>query len=239
MKQLLKIYILDDDPVILGGFTDALTAYLAKMPQYDVQITRFTGGRELLQHLSHAKSLDLLLTDIDLGRSLSGIDIARQVRAKFPLCAIIYLTAYPDYVTEIFETRPLYFIRKDQYRQRIPMAMDLFFQQYGQSRAALTVVCGREKRVLPLEDIRYLQHTERRTLIHTCTETLDVKDSIPKLIEQLPEDRFVWCHRSYVVALDQVKQFQRFELQLLSGEVLPISRAKYNDFLRAFTERMK
>ena len=23
MKQLLKIYILDDDPVILGGFTDA------------------------------------------------------------------------------------------------------------------------------------------------------------------------------------------------------------------------
>ena len=61
MKQLLKIYILDDDPVILGGFTDALTAYLAKMPQYDVQITRFTGGRELLQHLSHAKSLDLLL----------------------------------------------------------------------------------------------------------------------------------------------------------------------------------
>ena len=44
MKQLLKIYILDDDPVILGGFTDALTAYLEKMPQYDVQITRFTGG---------------------------------------------------------------------------------------------------------------------------------------------------------------------------------------------------
>ena len=47
MKQLLKIYILDDDPVILGGFTDALTAYLAKMPQYDVQMchTHFAKGR--------------------------------------------------------------------------------------------------------------------------------------------------------------------------------------------------
>lgn len=240
MKQILKIYTLDDDPVILGGFTDALTGYLQTLPDYEAHVTRFTSGQSLFQHLDHAKALDLLLTDIDLGDpAIDGIAVARRVRERFPQCAVIYLTAYMDYATEIFETEPLYFILKDQYRQRIPRAMELFFQKYSQNRETITVTCGREKQVVPLGDILYLQHTDRRTLIFTKTQLLDVGDTIPELLKQLPEDRFVQCHRSYIVALKQVRQFRRFDLQLFTGEVIPISRAKYEGFRRAFEDSMQ
>ena len=237
MKQILTIYILDDDPVILEAVGREIRRYLDKMPEYEAQISRFQSGRELVRHLNHAGSLDLLLTDIDLGSpDTSGISVARQVRQRFPQCGIIYLTAFLSYATEIYETRPLYFILKDQYQQRIPRAMELFFREYQSRKDTLTVVLGREQQVLELSEIRYMEHVERKTEIVLANRRVPVGDTIPELMEKLPESRFCICHRGYIVNLEEVQSFRRFEITLNSGERIPISRARFEPFQRAFSE---
>lgn len=237
MKQILTIYILDDDPVILEAVGREAQTYLDAMPEYDAQISRFQSGTELLRHLDHANNLDLLLTDIDLGeRESSGIAVARQVRSKFPQCGIVYLTAFLSYATEIYETRPLYFILKEEYRQRIPRAMELFFQDYNSRRDTLTVLSGRERQVLELSEIRYLEHIDRKTEIVMRDRRVAVGDSIPELMEQLPESRFCICHRGYIVNLGEVQSFRRYEITLSNGQCIPISRARFAPFQRAFSE---
>ena len=237
MKQILTIYILDDDPVILEAVGREVQAYLDGMPEYEAQISRFSSGGELLRHLAHAGSLDLLLTDIDLGsQDTSGIAVARQVRQRFPQCGIVYLTAFLSYATEIYETRPLYFILKEEYRQRIPRAMELFFQDYQSKKDTLTVVSGREQQVLELSEIRYLEHVDRKTEIVLRDRRVAVGGSIPELMEQLPERRFCICHRGYIVNLGEVQSFRRYEITLNGGERIPISRARFEPFQRAFSE---
>ena len=236
MKQILTIYILDDDPVILEAVGREIQGYMDEMPEYEAQISRFQSGGELLRHLDHVGSLDLLLTDIDLGRDDSGIAVARQVRQRFPQCGIIYLTAFLSYATEIYETRPLYFILKEEYRERIPKAMELFVREYQSARGTLTVMSGREQQVIELSDIRYMEHVDRKTEIVLGDRRISVGDTIPELMEKLPEGRFSVCHRGYIVNLAEVQSFRRFEITLDSGERIPISRARFEPFQRAFSE---
>lgn len=236
MKQILTIYLLDDDPIILKSTGQALEENLRPLRvRFDIQLVMFSQPEELLRHLEHATSLELLLADIDLGsKEHSGITIAREVRRKFPQCSIIYLTAYLSYATDIYETRPLYFILKEEAQERMPRAVELFLEDLESRRETLTVSAGREQQVLRLRDILYCEHRSRKTEIHLTDKVVTVNETIPDIMEQLPARRFCMCHRGYIVSLGAVESYRRFEITLRSGEVIPISRSRYEVFHQSF-----
>ncbi len=68
MFQSLEIYLLDDDPVFLQTFSQALEDYL-RQQSCIFQIHAFTDGKELLARASERRQADLLIADIALGSS--------------------------------------------------------------------------------------------------------------------------------------------------------------------------
>ena len=60
-----------------------------------------------------------------------------------------------------------------------------------------------------------------------------VKESI-SAFEKLLSGDFFRIHRSYLVSLKAVVRFTRTEVELYTGEKLPLSRAKYDELSRAF-----
>ena len=52
-----------------------------------------------------------------------GIQLAEQINDLLPQCAIIFLTAFLEYATDIYETRHVYFILKSELEQRIGSAL--------------------------------------------------------------------------------------------------------------------
>nr|WP_320161004.1 response regulator [uncultured Methanoregula sp.] len=53
----------------------------------------FFSGEQVIPFLEKAKKPDLILLDIGFGGSISGIDVARQIREKFSI-PLIFVTAY-------------------------------------------------------------------------------------------------------------------------------------------------
>lgn len=51
--------------------------------------------------------------------------------------------------------------------------------------------------------------------------------SLSKAAELLPEGRFVQCHRSYLVNLDEARALVRYELTLSDGSKVPVSKQRY------------
>lgn len=54
---------------------------------------------------------------------MDGIELAKRLNALVPGCAIIFLTAYLSYAPDVYETRHVYFVLKNELERRIGSAL--------------------------------------------------------------------------------------------------------------------
>ncbi len=83
----IRIIITDDHPLIVGG----LHSILKSSPQIEV-IATYNSGDDLLEGLKKGLP-DVLLTDLQMPGSYSGIDLIRILRQSYPQLPILVLTA--------------------------------------------------------------------------------------------------------------------------------------------------
>lgn len=234
MNQAIEIYLLDDNSIFLQTFSQALEAFLQQCSE-DYQMHSFTDGEALLAQAASADRIDLLIADICLDSDMiTGIGVASQLRRQFPTCSIIYLTSFLEYATEIYDTRPLYFILKEEYQQRIPAAMELFFRDQAEKQDSITVSNGRTEAVVRLQDLIYCEHIGRKTKLVCTDRQFLVSDTIDELAAKLPQKQFVVCHKGFIVNLSCVVSYRRHIAVLSTGQELPISRARYDAFRAAY-----
>jgi len=87
--KTIRVVIVDDHPMLLEG----TRVCLERAP--DIAVVGVTGmGREAI-HLVAEHRPDVLLLDLRLP-DISGVEVARQVRAAYPDTAIVVLTGYGD-----------------------------------------------------------------------------------------------------------------------------------------------
>ena len=65
---------------------------------------------------------DILLLDIELGKE-NGIDLALKVNEVTPYTQIIYITAYMQYVSDVYQSKHTYFIDKEKLDKYLPSAI--------------------------------------------------------------------------------------------------------------------
>ncbi len=85
---------------------------------------------------------------------------------------------------------------------------------------------------IPYGKIEYFEAREKKLVAVTQSGEYSFYDTINHLEEKIP-DRFVRCHRSYIVRRDAVRKLQLSQnaLTLKSGEMLPVSRS-YKSMLK-------
>lgn len=93
---------------------------------------------------------------------------------------------------------------------------------------------------IPFEDIYYISSSEGRTLLHTVRGIYQNKYSLTELDRILPHDRFIRCHRAFIVNIESIRDIQpdfhsTFLLTIKSdqGESVPVSQ-KYAHAFRQF-----
>ena len=87
--QTIRVFIIDDHPVVRNGLKSLLAGHA------DLVVVGEVGdGTEVLPWLTR-HAVDVILLDIQM-RGQDGIEIARQVRRAFPEVKIIILTTFDD-----------------------------------------------------------------------------------------------------------------------------------------------
>lgn len=66
-----------------------------------------------------------------------------------------------------------------------------------------------------------------------------MQSGMNSVMGKLSANKFVKCHRSYVINLKCVKLIKKYEILLDSGKTVPISRRMYNDVNDAFISYYK
>ena len=94
-------------------------------------------------------------------------------------------------------------------------------------------------RVVPLDEMIYLETSGRKTAIHTQKDHTEYAVPLSKLKEEFQKQGFCLSHFSYLVNLSHVARVERDTLTLDTGESIPVSRRYYQDFMARYVESLK
>lgn len=229
----LRCIAIDDEPPAL----DILRTYIQGTPGVEL-IEAFDDALSAGEFL-RKNQVDLVFLDINMP-DINGIDLARSLEHP-PM--IIFTTAYRKFAVEGFELNAVDYLLKpispDRFRQAVQKAVE--YQQYRQTKHQselehLFVHSEYRMIKIPLHKIAYIESLEDYVRIH-LTDDKPVMSLIPlkRVLERLPDDRFFRIHRSYIVAMDQVKAIQNRKALVMDTE-LPVSDS-YLSFIDKWKER--
>jgi DNA-binding LytR/AlgR family response regulator len=226
----LKILIVEDEMLIAANIAMQLEAI-----GY-VVVGIIPRGEEALK-VAQTDRPDLVLMDINLKGDMDGIETATKMQLAGPL-PIIYLTANSDeaHFTRAKATNPYAFLSKPFKKLDLQHAIELASERILQENNVQKT--DTEKLVLGdrifvkqndimckimIQDILYLEADRNYCLVFTKEKNYLLVNTLKNMEEKLPAEVFQRIHRSYIVNLNQVSEFNHNHLTV-GDKILPLSK---------------
>jgi DNA-binding LytR/AlgR family response regulator len=205
-----------------------LEMHISKFDFLDLK-GKFTSTNKAL-NLLRTEKIDLLFLDINLPGK-SGIEFVKSSQTEV---GIIFTTADPQYAIEGFELDAIDYLLKPISLDRFTKAIHKYskikanqdfdvLKQEENENAFIFVKCERKTRKIYLHEIDYFESQGNYLLIHTESNCFKIHLSITQMIEKLPEGLFCRIHRSFIVPLKKVTQFNSRSVTI-RNKILPIGR---------------
>lgn len=207
----MKVLIADDEPLARGRLRALLAA------RQDVQIVGEAENGEQALQLCQREQPDVVLLDIAMP-GLDGLEAARRLRDAEPRPAVVFCTAYDDHALSAFDAAAIDYLMKPVRPERLAAALERA-GTYLAGRAtarpaqvqARSHLCARLRgslRLIPLEDVRYLQAEEKYVVVHHARGEDLIEESLKSLEDEFA-DRLVRIHRNCLVARAELVELRR------------------------------
>ena len=206
-----------------------LEMHIAKFDFLDLK-GKFMSANNALNTIKTQK-IDLLFLDINLPGK-SGIEFAKSLPKDI---GIIFTTANPEHALEGFELEAIDYLLKPISLERFSKAINKYckiqkntqevehLNQVETERPFVFVKCERKMLKLYLDEIDYFESQGNYLLIYTETDCYKTYQSITEMEEKLPEGLFCRIHRSYLITITKVTQFNSRTVTI-KNKTLPIGR---------------
>lgn len=221
---MMVVAICDDEGYILAELRKKVEKYM-NSKSLPVSIKTFTSGEELLKE---KKKFDIVLLDLMLP-GIHGLEVARQISGR---SRVIFITAYREHAVEAFDVNAVHYLVKPVTEERLFRALDRAVNQTEKvDNQALTIIKNGKTQVIFIRDIFYCEVFNHQVQIHTAHGTYDYLGTLDTL-ENMLDERFFRCHRSYIVNMSCVAGQEKGVANLTNGERIFISRRKQTDFMQ-------
>ena len=102
-KGMIKIAVLDDEPIFLEKISRKVDV-IYKECHIKAEVDRYSNGKVLLDEVKDGKRYDIYVLDVEVP-GISGVELGRQLREISEVSFILFLTAYPQYAIEGYDSR--------------------------------------------------------------------------------------------------------------------------------------
>ena len=213
--QPMRVLVVDDEPLARAR----LRALLASMPLIEV-VGEAGDGQAAIDACMRLQP-DAVLLDIAMP-GMDGLEAARALANLQPRPAVVFCTAYDAHALSAFEAQALDYLVKPVRTERLAQALDKVrtylagrgagrgAAQAGEPRARsqLCARLGGNLRMIPVDDIWFLQADEKYVVVHHARGEDLIEESL-KSLETEFADRFVRIHRNCLVAREEIIELRR------------------------------
>jgi two-component system LytT family response regulator len=234
----IKCLAIDDEPLAL----QQIKAYIEKTPYLEV-VALCQSAFEAMEVLT-TKDVDLMFVDINMP-DLNGMDFVKSLIAR---PQVIFTTAYSEYALEGFRVDALDYILKPisfEVFQKVATKAKKWFELNNQ-RQTETIETNQgylfvksEYRLIRIQlaDIRYIESANEYIQIHIINQKpISTLLRLKNIEEQLPKNKFMRVHRSFIVNLDHVNVIERNRIVFDQKLFIPIGE-QYKEAFQSFIDR--
>lgn len=230
----LKCLIVEDEPLA----RNLLSEYVSKVSHLEL----VEASSNPLQALDVLRNhhIDLMFLDIQMPE-ITGITLLKTLQKK-PF--VILTTAYSEYALESYDLdvvdyllKPVTFDRflkavdKVNHRMQAPRPQDTSSAE--QSTPFVFIKDGTKLVKINFDEILFVQGLKDYVTIVTKTQKVVSLQRLKALETQLPPDKFIRIHHSYIVAVKAIDAIHKGEVQI-GTHFIPVSdsyRKSFKDFI--------
>lgn len=229
-----NLAICDDEPLHRELLAKSVRRYLTEQPP---ALRLFASPVELLRAINTCGyAPNAAIVDIQMDE-MSGIELAKRINEALPQCAIIFVTSYLAFATDVYETEHAYFILKRELDQRIGAALQKALARKVPPVLHYPVTHG--YRNIPCSQVLCLERILRRTKLTLLGGTEDWTPLSPtELLCADAVQAFIRCHQSYWVNFRQIETMEHDCFLLPGGLRIPISRTYRNTAREQFFSQL-
>lgn len=231
---MIKIAVCDDEKNIRSYLTA-----LVREQNVECEITEYDSAEK---YLSGGAEYDLLFLDIALkgsGHTMNGMDMARYIRSMEQIRqpVIIFVTGYESYVYDAFDVDALQYLVKPVNEQKFAevfrRAQEKILSGTEQKKKSLVIQYAGASKAIPLDKIYYMESQSHKIVLYTKDGEWTYYARIGDLEEEL-RGNFCRTHKGYLINLAYVDEYSKTEIILVNGAKIPLSKYKYEDFVKAY-----
>ncbi len=235
----LRVLIVDDEDLGRAVVREHLGAH----PDMEI-VGEASNGFEALKLAAELKP-ELLFLDIQMPK-LDGFEVLELLEGD---PAVVFVTAFDQHALKAFDAHAVDYLLKPFSKDRFDAAVDKARAQHVGRRSPVTqapalsasahpklerivVKDGAKVTVVPLDRLDYIQAQDDYVMLRFEGRNILKQQTLSNLETQLPADRFIRIHRSYILNLERLSKIEpdgkdSRDALLRDGTRLPISKSGY------------
>jgi len=233
----IKCLAIDDEPLALKQ----IGLYIKKTPF--LELAALCNNAYVAMEYLSSKKVDLLFVDINMP-DLTGMDFVKSLKDK-PF--VVFTTAYSEYAIEGFKVDAVDYLLKpigySDFLKSANKVRSLFDSKESLSGPLkvpvdhLFVKADYKMIRIDLPDIKFIESMHEYIRIHISSgKPVMTHISMKSIEEQLPSDKFMRVHRSFIVNLEKVKVVERNRIVFDNSVYIPVSE-QYKEKFQEFIDR--
>lgn len=233
----IKCLAIDDEPLALKQ----ISSYIEKIPFFET-VGLCQSAFEAMEYLEK-NEIDLMFVDINMP-DLNGMDFVKSLIVK---PQIIFTTAYSEYAIDGFKVDAIDYILK-------PISYETFLKSANKAKTWFEINQKQAETIqttkdclfvkseyklirIMLADIKYIESANEYIQIHLVNDQpVTTLIRLKSMEEQLPKDKFMRVHRSFIVNLDRVTEIERNRIIFDHKVYIPIGD-QYKENFQAFIDK--
>jgi two-component system, LytTR family, response regulator len=225
MDMKLKCIIIEDEPLA----TKKLEVFIQRVPFLEL-VASFENAMGSLEFLK-TNATDIILLDIQM-EQLTGIQLLETMSAR-PY--VIITSAYAEYALKGYELRVFDYLLKPFSFERFLLAVNKVYddiqQKQNEQKAVSHIFVKTEYRIenVEVDHILYIEGMQGYLRIHLSQKKIMTKQSFKSIMEQLPANKFIQVHKSWVIAIAKIESIEHNRIKI-GGALIPIGDTYRDNF---------
>ncbi|HET6227347.1 MAG TPA: LytTR family DNA-binding domain-containing protein [Bacteroidia bacterium] len=229
--------IVDDEPLAI----QLLDRYVSQTPFLQCE-ARCSSAIEAMEVLNSTK-IDLIFMDIQMPE-LNGIEFSRTLSKDI---RVIFTTAFDDYALEGFKVNALDYLLKpfnyEEFLIAANKAKDWYEMVQGnktpEDASNFIFVKSEYKQVkIDLNEVLYFEGLKDyiKIWLKGIAKPVLTIMSLKSLESQLPDNKFMRVHRSFIIALNKIQVIERGQVVMQNSAYVKIAdqyKEKFQNFISA------
>lgn len=214
----MNIVICEDDDLFRQQIENITAEYAAAANSNSVCVLSTSEGERVIEYARGNRELTIYFLDIQLKGTITGFDIATEIRRRDWNSSIVFITSFKEKITLTYDYKLElldYIIKTEPEKIRAKVHECLRIAESRQSagyEGSLTVLSKRFNTTIPFSDIFMIEALKgsHKLLLHYTNGLFEFYSSINEVLEKL-DKRFLRCHKSTIVNTDKIRTIDKKE----------------------------